>query len=917
MPMFALGGVVVAVQRLPILSVPNDMEAKITSGLSPEQRQAVLTKSRFVRIIASAGAGKTETLTRRIVYLLACGVRPDKIVAFTFTEKAAASMKERIYRRVREILGESASRSLGDTFIGTMHSFAGRLLQDHFEFGDYEIVDENQQVALLLQHGWELGLYEAAKRSGLRYGDYCMRFLKSEAVVNDEMLDLNRVVGADGTRMFRDLVERYWDLLRKNRLLTFGRLIRLCAENLERRPGVLTVEHLIVDEYQDINRAQEAMIDAIINRPRIMSSMVVGDPRQCIYEWRGSDPECFDRFASARDTETIQLLSNFRSGSKVVGVANRLAQNFEGEHLRLTMRPSRSDEGAALVVEAANPQDEAQWIADQILALVEHSGLRFSDVALLLRSASTSGETFAETFQERGIPYLVGGKLGLFKRGEALAMAAVWMWFAGHTWYRGYSDKISAECLLDFAAPYWPGRFNVSDIAAFRDQLVTGGFRTLIHAYHELLVLMGYQEWDPDDPEDAVCLANLGRFSQLLNDYEAATWRGGRKAKWPTLLRGLAWFIQTYAQSGYAEQSPDDLPEVDAVQITTVHQAKGLEWPVVFVPALTNRRFPSSNTGKPQDWLLSRDLFDADRYEGGIEAERRLFFVATTRARDVLVLSRFQAMSKRVGASMFLREVEPVPVSNGSLPVNGTRPRRARTSEEVTTLTIQDVISYLRCPHEYRMRSIWGYRPELARALGFGRSVHHILRILAEKAKKGMDPIAAVKATVDECFFMPYESESAMARIKPSVERAIRGYLAQHADTLYRADEVETRMEFFLDQHATLVGRADVLVGDMGEWEVIDYKTSDDSRVDSEAELQVQLYALGLAETGKPVRRARIMHVLEAGTSEQQVPVDPHHLREARKKAEGCLQGILRRSFPPRRGTQCGGCDMRRICSYR
>lgn len=906
-----------AVQKLPVLSVPDDIAAKVTSGLSPEQRQAVMTKSRFVRIIASAGAGKTETLTRRIVYLLACGVRPDRIVAFTFTEKAAASMKERIYRRVREILGEDACRSLGDTFIGTMHSFAGRILQDHFGFGDHEIMDENEQVAFLLQHGWEIGLDEAARRASSSYGDYCIRFLKSEAVVNDEMLDLSRVVGADGTRMFQDLVERYWDHLSKNRLLTFGRLIRLCAENLERNPGVLSVEHFIVDEYQDINRAQEAMINAIINRPGIKSSMIVGDPRQCIYEWRGSDPECFDRFASVRDTETIQLLSNFRSGSRVVGVANRLAKHFEGEHLRLTMKPSRADEGVSVVVELPKPEDEARWIADQINALVTHFGLRYSDIALLLRSVSTSGEKFAEAFKERGIPYLIGGKLGLFKRGEALAMAAVWMWFADHAWYRGYSDKIPVDHLLGFAAQHWPGRFNVSEIARFREQLRGGSFRSLIHAYHELLVLMGYKGWDPDDPEDAVCLANLGRFSQLLLDYEAATWRGGQKRGWPALLKGLAWFIQTFAQTAYGEQSPDDLPEVDAVQITTVHQAKGLEWPVVFVPALTNRRFPSSRAGRQQDWLLSRDLFDVERYEGGIEAERRLFFVATTRARDVLVLSRFQMLSKSERPSLFLDEVEPVPQCSSSLPVVGTRPRSAKQSDEVSTLAIQDIIFYLRCPYEYRLRRVWGYEPELVREMGLGRSVHHILRVLAEKAKRGIDPVAALKQTVDECFFMPFQSEKAMASIKPRVEKALLRYLARHADTLYRADEVETRMEFFLDQHATLVGRADVLVGDTGVWEVIDYKTSDDTRLYNEAELQVQLYSLGLMETGKPVKRARIMRVMEEGTSEQQVPVDSHHLQAAQKKAEACVDGILRRSFPPKRGTQCGGCDMRRICAYR
>ncbi|NLA61412.1 MAG: ATP-dependent helicase, partial [Firmicutes bacterium] len=318
---------------------------KIVAGLSPPQKQAVLTRSRFSRIVAGAGAGKTETLTRRIVFLLASGAPPESIVAFTFTEKAAASMKERIYTRVREILGLDVARGLGRMFIGTMHSYAARLLQAQFGYGNYDILDENQEVAFVLQHGWEIGLGQSARERGNRYGVYCLDFLKSQSVVCDELLAIDEV-GCDGHERFATEVEKYWDLLERSQLLTFARMIRLAAENLRSSKPDIGVRHLIVDEYQDINRAQEALIDAIITCGDA-SCMVVGDPRQCVYEWRGSDPGCFSRFRSG-EAESIDLLENWRSLSSIVRTANSLAGHFRDAELRKPMANLRPESGVTL-----------------------------------------------------------------------------------------------------------------------------------------------------------------------------------------------------------------------------------------------------------------------------------------------------------------------------------------------------------------------------------------------------------------------------------------------------------------------------------------------------------------------------------------------------------------------------------------
>ena len=163
-----------------------------------------------------------------------------------------------------------------------------------------------------------------------------------------------------------------------------------------------------------------------------------------------------------------------------------------------------------------------------------------------------------------------------------------------------------------------------------------GAYPDLISMYYDLLNTLGYQRLDPQGPEDAVALANLGRFAKLLTDFESVNRFGGVSGDWNQLLVWLCEYINAYATSAYDEQSPDDVRGIEAVQIMTVHQAKGLEWPVVFVPALVDGRFPSGLAGKPQEWLIPRDLFDAEKYEGDLESERKLFYVAVTERKSVV-----------------------------------------------------------------------------------------------------------------------------------------------------------------------------------------------------------------------------------------------------------------------------------------
>lgn len=485
------------------MAVDESIVAKIVDRLSEDQKRAVLSEKPYLRIVASAGAGKTETITRRIVNLIAKGEDPKSIVAFTFTEKAAQEMKERIYRRVEDILGEEQTKTLGDMYIGTIHAFCFQLLQDHFGFGNYDVLDENQEMAFVMRHGWGLGV-----NRGGNYSENCETFIRSVNVVYDELLDEADL--ETNAPDFLRYLNKYEEKQDSHKVLTFGRMVFLTVKHLEKRSDVLKdIKHLVVDEYQDINRAQERLIWQIAENA---SCYIVGDPRQCIYEWRGSAPECFDRFAEAFNCETINITENRRSIESVVNIGNTVAQHFETDVLKRPMIPVREESGPVLCVEHDHVSNEANWLAEQIRSLVDSGICNYSDIAILLRSVSTSGPLIADALKNLGIPFLVGGKIGLFQRDEAQTIGRIFAWCADMFWRtnRYGGGSLEGDDLIESALELWPGTADSRDLKDFKYDTQSGNYKCLTDAYQSLLLLLGFLNFDPSNELDAAIRQTWG-----------------------------------------------------------------------------------------------------------------------------------------------------------------------------------------------------------------------------------------------------------------------------------------------------------------------------------------------------------------------------------------------------------------------
>jgi DNA helicase-2/ATP-dependent DNA helicase PcrA len=912
-------------------AVDESLAADGAPVLAGEALAAVQHRGTHVQIIAAAGSGKTEVVAQRVAQLLAEGVTPSSIVAFTFTERAAEELKNRISQRVEQRLGVGSVDRLAGLYVGTIHAFAFRLLQQFVpRYETYDVLDDNQLTAFLTREAQRLGVraLDASNRLFASVEAFCA----SLDVVENELMEPANVPGA-----FGDVLRKYLATLERYRLLTFGQQIVRAVRELERPELAATVHaelrHLIVDEYQDVNPAQERLIRLLAGPSAEVC--VVGDDDQAIYQWRGSDVANIVTFAARWDPVTqFQITTNRRSRPQIVEAANRFAETIP-DRLSKMMEPYRPSVGEHPEVALWHADDElgeAGYLTSAILDLHD-AGVAYRDMAVLVRGR-TSYPRIIEQFSAFGIPVQPGGRSGLFEQPEARVLGRLFCWLSGIDWKDAYAPgaPVDRSALVnEFKTAFSLLPLRARRLESLVDEWKDAVRRALrpVDLVGELYVLfdeLDIKTWDLTDPMNANRMGTLARVSGLLADYESVRRRarvdanvsgeqvgGEDRGEW--YYKNLAIYIVQYAQSSYEGFDGEPDVSVDAVDLLTVHSAKGLEWPVVFVPSVTAKRFPSSRTGKAQDWLIPRESFAAARYEGSDADERRLFYVALTRSRDWVSVSRHDRVTKQaVGPSPYYVDLQDLEqdVANLQLPSIDSV---TATDTEPLIISYSDMASYLSCATAYRLRSLLGFQPRIAPELGYGKAVHHVLRSVAEHTRtQGVVPsVPQIEAILDADFFLPTANKPAHKQMKDSARRLITRYASDHADDLQRVWETERPFELRLDG-LTLVGRADVILdredGVPTALAILDYKASAaDVR---EHELQLQVYAAAGRREGLDVRAAYV-HDLKAG-ERHAVPVSAEATETAIAHVMSAAERLRQRDFAPSPGPGCRTCEVRTVC---
>ncbi len=595
--------------------------ATLLDGLNPQQRQAVTHEGGPLLIVAGAGSGKTRVLTRRVAYLLAeRGARPGEILAITFTNKAAGEMKE----RVAELVGPRA-RSM---WVSTFHSMCVRILRaDAKALGlksSFSIYDADDSTRLMTLVGRELDL--DAKRYPARSLSAQVSNLKNELVTpvawSDKASNAHEKVVAEA-------YSRYQQRLREAHALDFDDLIMTTVELLQQYPDVAEqyrhrFRHVLVDEYQDTNHAQYVLVRELSLGEQRAELAVVGDADQSIYAFRGATIRNILEFErDYPDATTIMLEQNYRSTQTILNAANAvIARNPDRKPKRLWSEAGSGEPIAGYVAE--NEHDEAAWVAQQI---DEHE-LTPSDVAVFYRTNAQS-RVFEEVFIRAGLPYKVVGGVRFYERREVRDALAYLRVIANpddmvsmrrilNTPRRGIGDRAQAcvEALaqqedISFGAALdradaAPG-MNPRSLGAIRDFLtlltdvravsIDGTPSEVLEA---VLDKTGYVRdlQASRDPQDEGRVENLRELISVAREFEEA--RAGTDE-----AGDLDAFLEQVSLVSDADTVPDRSGGV--VTLMTLHTAKGLEFPVVFLTGLEDGVFPHLR-GARQRLFLSRAI---------------------------------------------------------------------------------------------------------------------------------------------------------------------------------------------------------------------------------------------------------------------------------------------------------------------
>ena len=918
----------------PVTSGPVATTADIPT-LEGDAAEAVNHRGGHIQIIAAAGSGKTEVVSQRVAALLADGEPPESIIAFTFTEKAAAELKERIRERVTARMGVEATDQLGRLFVGTIHAYCFRMLQTYVpRYETYTPLDANQLTNFLYRQSRIIGITNLTPTDGTFKN--IETFQRGIDVIENELIDVDNLPVGD----FKNAVESYYAALDRHQFMSFGTQIVRAVEALA-DPDVHTavtspLRHLVVDEYQDVNPAQERLVELLVKPHGTADVVVVGDDDQAIYQWRGSSVENIVTFANRYPAVAqFSLLTNRRSRPGIVEVANIFARTIPGR-IEKQMLPFRDANGpsVAIVRDPGSEADAADEIARQILEF--HSkGLPYRDIAILVRGRAAY-PALIRAFSRAGVPVQAGGRSGLFAQLEPEIFGATYAWISDVDWGTakyGPRQKVTLDRLIDdFCAAFnLPNTMRpklTTHLEGWKAKALASDFNeSLVRDFYSLMELLGVNQWDLSDELTRNRLGTIARFTTVLADYEGISWRarkdqdnpgeqvGGRSGgAW--FYKNLAILLTNYAVGNYDDFAGEEGHLDDAVALGTVHGSKGLEWPVVFLPSLVKKRFPSSMNGRSLTFppeLLGR--FDRQRYEGTDADERRLLYVAMTRARDAVLLSSYslQDNGHNRGASPYFDEV--VDAYNGSGTPTSVA-SKGSPSEADLQITYSELAAFGSCPRSYLLKNELGFMPAIQQELGYGNAVHHTMRVLAERTRAtGSAPTAQqVDQLLNSEFFLPYANKASHREMRDKARKLVMRYVNEHSSDLLRTWATERPFELYLDG-TVISGRADVIYdnhdGQVGRLAIVDYKTSTGGQIDP---LQLQIYTEAGRREGLDVAGAFIQDL--GAEKRHDVPIDTQSISDAERQIIATVDTLRRREFEPRPERQkCKMCDVRQVCS--
>lgn len=976
-----------------------DLEPEADSSglqLNDAQRRAIEHGEGPLLVIAGAGTGKTRVITERIRFLLErdSSLSGENILALTFTKKAAGEMRARVLK--------SAGERAEGVVLATFHSFCEAL---HKESGPDRLTLETVDHWIVLRRNMrrlQLDKYRRLAEPGQFLNDFIQFFsrcqdelvssrdyqryaeslaakLESERESLDEDTYKERLEEVQRqmeiARAYRASEEL---LLEKNRV-SFGSLIAGAVELLERDEALRArlqerFRHILVDEFQDTNIAQLRLLELLSAPPR--NIVAVGDNDQAIYRFRGASFGSFklflEKFAGWKDGEDstrfrVTLTENYRSTPNILRVATQvIGQNeVSADFPKKNLSASKPEGEKIRIAELESPEEEARWVAQEIERL-HRTGRRWKEFAVLYRQHAHR-DLLVEELSGRKIPFVIA-KLSILDHPLVKDVLAYLRLIC-----RPFDDIACARVL---AAPAW--QLEPAELV----RLAERAKKERKAIYDVLQLPQGQLPFDGSHAALGELLRSLSEQRKTLKRRTAreilgdlTEWleipqRAGEQDR--KYVNRLAEFVKEWEPKSDTRQLPefleyleyfqqangsisleDDAPG-DAVQLMTVHGAKGLEFAHVFVLRVNNRAFPASDRSPLFDFpleLMKEELPEGDFH---IQEERRLFYVALTRAQDRLTLTTVTERKGRV--PVFIEDIlmdpdtkrrdvrqlapklprpaeaaEPVAAGDAELqlfPASGGPPRIfSRIAEWAETfhppapeplkLSPSGVMGYRTCPQQYLFDELWSLEGAPKATLTFGRVMHATIKRVMAEFRKGnsisFDDVQQIYET--EWSDLGFEDEYQEEEYKKDGIEQLRVFHASMLESTPSVVEQEKSFELDLENNVIVSGRIDQINSLGGRnVEVVDYKTGR-AKKDALAkkDLQLSIYAIAAKEIFEwnPVRL--VFHYLQ-NNQRQETTRDAKQLEEAQGIVQEAAADIRAGQFPARPGSACRSCPYKPIC---
>ncbi|MGI5828166.1 MAG: ATP-dependent helicase, partial [Patescibacteria group bacterium] len=721
--------------------------------LNDSQDKAVKYTKGPLLIVAGAGTGKTTVITKRIEFLVSQkNVKPHEMVALTFTEKAAEEMVER--------LDAIMPYGYEEPWIYTFHGFCDRVLrEDGFEIGlspDYSVLSAAKQWILLKKNIFQLGLkYYSPLSNPNKFISALLKFfsrLQDEDVSQKEINNFLKQGKEAKDEAEKEYYEKYKEIFKayenykklklKENLLDFGDLISWTLTLFRERPSVLAgyrkqFKYILVDEFQDTNFAQLQLIKLLAPPGKKANLTVVGDDDQAIYAFRGSSVHnILDFKKHYPEAKEIVLTTNYRSGQHILNAAYTSVKQNDPNRLEALLKIDKkliAARGNKLpkpeIIEVASLEKETDFIVEKILELVGKD-YTFKDVAILAR-ANSYLDPFVSALRRAGLPYQLIGNRGLFDQDEVrdllffLRVAAntgdeTSMFYFLHTNVLAIKSEEILEILTysrQHTLPLWEVIKERAEtdprFKAFVEYVATAQENdtkvSVIEILRHFVQESGYlaQLSQDDNFENQLKIKNVNLFFNKLKEFDTEF----PKASLAECIEYFDLLIEAGENPAQAE-----IEDVDTINLLTIHAAKGLEWPVVFLVNMVADRFPSRNrsdTIKLPEFFIKQSLPSGNVH---IQEERRLFYVSVTRARDYLfaVYGKDYGGARPKRPSCFLKELGVKTTvwesKGGQLSwltqlrgVAASKPKRVIDGKlELGNISYSQVSAYKNCPLRYK-----------------------------------------------------------------------------------------------------------------------------------------------------------------------------------------------------------------------